>query len=141
MRDSKTTLYIKIFINFLFVIAVALFLVFVFPKLLSFFMPLVIGWVVSLIANPLVHFLEKKVKLLRKHSTFIIIVVVIVAIVAIMALISVLIFKEAKELANDLPNLIKSTGESSLIFLIISIIKPRGFPKVCVRQLLISWLE
>jgi sporulation integral membrane protein YtvI len=64
---------------------------------------------VSLIANPLVRFLEKRVKLLRKHSTFIIIVSVIIIIVAIMVLISVLLFKEAKELMNDLPMMIEST--------------------------------
>ena len=44
-------------------------------------MPFVIGWIISMIANPLVKFLEKRVKILRKHSSAIIIVVVIAAVV------------------------------------------------------------
>ena len=43
-------------------------------------MPFVIGWMVAMIANPLVRFMEKKVKILRKHSSAIIIVVVIAAV-------------------------------------------------------------
>ncbi len=109
MKESKAIVYIKIFINFIFAIAVGIFTFFIFPKLLSFFMPLVIGWIVSLIANPLVKFLEKRVKLVRKHSSFIIIVSVIIIIVAIIVLLSVLLFKEAKELMNDLPLMIEST--------------------------------
>lgn len=109
MKESKLIIYIKILINFIFLIMIGIFTFLLFPKLISFFMPLIIGWIVSLIANPLVRFLEKRVKLLRKHSTFIIIVSVIIIIVAIMVLISVLLFKEAKELMNDLPMMIEST--------------------------------
>lgn len=110
MKESKSTIYIKILINFLFMIAVVLFLFLLLPRLLGFFMPVVVGWVVSLMANPLVHFLEKKVRLLRKHSTVIIIVVVILAITGVMALVSMLIFKEAKELVTDL-TLLDSTSK------------------------------
>ncbi|MDD3173401.1 MAG: sporulation integral membrane protein YtvI [Herbinix sp.] len=110
MKESRS-IYVKILINFLFIITVALFMFLVLPKLLSFFMPLVVGWVISLIANPLVHFLEKRVKLLRKHSSFIIIVTVILAIVGIMTLLSILIFKEAKELMTDFPAIVEDTGE------------------------------
>lgn len=38
-------------------------------RLLAFFAPFVIGWIVAMIANPLVRFLEKKIKLVRKHSS------------------------------------------------------------------------
>lgn len=110
MEDSKLITYIKIIINFTIAIAFALFLIFPFPHLLSFFMPFVIGWIISLLANPLVHFLEKRVKLLRKHSTVIIIVTVILLIVGILTLIGVLIYKEAKELMDDLPGLVDRIG-------------------------------
>lgn len=40
------------------------------PKSLSYFMPFVIGGIIAWIANPLVRFLEHKVKIRRKYSTF-----------------------------------------------------------------------
>ena len=46
------------------------------PKLLKFFMPFVIGWIIAMIANPLVRFLESRVRLLRKHSSMIRVVAV-----------------------------------------------------------------
>ncbi len=110
MKETKLMVYLKILVNFLLVIAFALFLIFVLPHLIGFFMPFVIGWIVSLMANPLVHFLEKRVKLLRKHSTVIIMVTVILLIVGMMTAISILIYREAKELTNDLPALVNSTG-------------------------------
>jgi sporulation integral membrane protein YtvI len=111
MKDSKIKVYIKILINFIFAIAVVLFLFLLLPKFLGFFMPFVIGWIVSMIANPMVRFLEKRVKLLRKHSSAIIIVVVILAIVGVAALLIAIIIKEGKELINDLPGIIDNAGK------------------------------
>lgn len=111
MKDSKLKIYIKILINFVLVILAALFIFLVLPKLLGFFMPFLIGWIVSLIANPLVRFLEKRVKLLRKHSSAIIIVVVIIAIIGVAALLIAIIIKEGKQLLNDLPAIVDQAGD------------------------------
>lgn len=74
---KKSTKYLKIAMDFL-VYALVLFLgCYLIPKIIVFFIPFVVGWVIALIANPLVRFLEKKVKILRKHSSAIIIVVVL----------------------------------------------------------------
>jgi sporulation integral membrane protein YtvI len=108
MRHDKLILYLKIVINFTFIILLALFLFLVFPKLISFFLPFIIGWIVSLIANPLVHFLEKKIKLRRKHSSAIIIVAAIIFIVGTSALLIAALVKEATELSNELPAIIES---------------------------------
>ena len=37
------------------------------------FMPFVIGWLLSMLANPLVRFLERKLCLVRKHSSMVIV--------------------------------------------------------------------
>ena len=103
-------MYIKIVVNALVAIGIALFLFLVFPKLLGFFLPFVIGWIVALIANPLVKFLEKKVKILRKHSSAIIIVMVIAAIVGVIYLLIAMLIRESKQLAGDLPNILEQTG-------------------------------
>lgn len=111
MKESKGLTYIKIIINFVLFILTALLLLLVLPKLLSFFMPIIIGWIVSLIANPLVQFLEKRVKLLRKHSSIIIIFSVIIVIVGLMILIGALIIKEAKQLMDNLPVIINEYSQ------------------------------
>lgn len=51
------------------------------PRLLAFFMPFVIGWIVSMIANPLVRFLEKRIKLVRKHGSMLLIVAVLALVI------------------------------------------------------------
>jgi sporulation integral membrane protein YtvI len=130
MKESKGLTYVKIIINFIFIIMVALFLFLVLPKFIVFFMPVIIGWVVSLIANPMVHFLEKRVKLLRKHSSFIIIVTVIIVIVGIMILLSALILKEAKQLIDNLPTIMSEFSakftETSIYFKEKTSVLPSG---------------
>jgi len=71
-------------------------------------MPFVIGWIVAMIANPLVMFLEKRAKLLRKHSSAIIIVVVLAAIVGATYLLILLLFEETKSLINNWDSILNS---------------------------------
>ena len=81
MHLKQSTKYLKIFCNLAWALAVLLAIVFLLPKLLIFFMPFVIGFILSLIANPLVRFLEKKLKIKRKYGSMLIIVFVIAAVV------------------------------------------------------------
>ena len=103
---KRVLLYSKIFANYLIFIAGALLLIFVLPKLLSFFMPFVIGWIIAMIANPLVHFLEKRVKIHRKHSSVIILGLVIALIIGVCTLIITLLVREVRELTSDFPNML-----------------------------------
>ena len=59
--------YLKILCNLAAFILILFCLIFILPKLIVFFMPFVIGFILSLIANPLVRFLEKKLKIKRKY--------------------------------------------------------------------------
>lgn len=73
------------------------------PKLLKFFMPFVIGWIIAMIANPLVRFLESRVKLLRKHSSMLIVVAVLALIIGLGYFLISRLVMQAAELAKDLP--------------------------------------
>jgi sporulation integral membrane protein YtvI len=73
--------YLKLLANILFAVLVFLAIFYLGPKVLSFFMPFVIGWLISMIANPLVRMLEKRLKIVRKHSSMMIIILVLVVIV------------------------------------------------------------
>ena len=108
---QRVLLYIKIITNFVIAIVIGLLLILVLPKLLSFFMPFIIGWIIAMIANPLVHFLEKKVKLHRKHSSAIILVLVIAVIIAVLSLLVWIIFREVRDLIEDWPEIVKNIKE------------------------------
>lgn len=80
---KQSTKYLKILCNFITALFVLLLVFFIIPKVLVYFMPFVVGFVFSLIANPIVKFLEKKIKIKRKYGSVLMIALVIGAIVFI----------------------------------------------------------
>lgn len=103
--------YLKIFTNFA-VLVLGLFLAFyIGPKLAFFFMPFLIGWIIAMIANPLVKFLEKKVRILRKHSSMAIIIIVLGLIIVGGYFGIAKIVKEAGEFVSNAPALYKELKE------------------------------
>ena len=76
MRDTRIR-FAKIIVNLVLFILGVLFFVFVMPGMLGFFMPFVVGWIISLMTNPLVKFLEKRIKIKRKAGSAVVIIVVI----------------------------------------------------------------
>jgi len=78
---KRSVKYLKILCNLAAFVLVLFCLIFILPKIIVFFMPFVIGFILSLIANPLVRFLEKKLKIKRKYGTFLTIVLVIALLV------------------------------------------------------------
>ena len=73
------------------------------PKLLGFFMPFVIGWIIALIANPLVKFLERHLKLVRRHGSMVIIVGVLILVIGLLYLAVVWTYTEMAGFVKDLP--------------------------------------
>lgn len=75
---------------------------------IDFFMPFVIGWVIAMIANPLVRFAERKLKIVRKHTSMVIIILVIGAIVGIGYLLGAKIVHEIADLMQQMPTISQS---------------------------------
>lgn len=75
------------------------------PKLLRFFMPFVIGWLIALIANPLVRFLEKRLKIVRKHSSAVIVIGVLAGVILGCYFIITRLTMETVRFIKDLPDL------------------------------------
>lgn len=100
--------YIKIGLNLLVAVGILVFVVFVVPKLLIFLMPFVVGWIIATIANPLVRFFEKRLKIVRKHGTAIVIVLVLAIIVLISYGVIGKIVTESMEFVKDFPIYMKS---------------------------------
>lgn len=74
-------IYKKAIVNVLFSIAVVILILFLVPKVWTYFLPFLIAWVIAACASPIVQFLEKKIKLKRKMGSVLVIVAVIAAIV------------------------------------------------------------
>ena len=56
-------------VNIGFFLVKVLLLVFEGPPAIRFFMPVIVGWIIAQIANPLVQFLEKRLHIVRRHSS------------------------------------------------------------------------
>lgn len=78
------------------------------PKILVFFMPFVVGYIISAIANPPVRFLEKHLKIVRKHSSAIIIIGVLAVVILLLYLAVVKIGEEVVHLISNLPEIYES---------------------------------
>lgn len=78
--------YLRLVLNILIPFMGWVFLCLLGPKLLRFFMPFVIGWIIALIANPPVRFLERRLKLVRKHSSILIVVLVLAMVIGLLYL-------------------------------------------------------
>lgn len=81
---KRWEIYLDIIMELLVILAGALLLIFVLPKTLAFLWPFVAGWIISMIAHPVIEYLEKKVKLPKKFGSAILIAVVITAIIAVL---------------------------------------------------------
>lgn len=99
MQDNK--IYARIFVNFLLAIGTVLFIFFFLPKVLKFFMPFVIALIISSIANPFIRFMEKKIKMVRKHSSAIMIVLVLGGVVGLLYLLIAFLVKQVINLYED----------------------------------------
>ena len=68
MEETGWKHYLRLILNIVIPLTGWLLICLLGPKLLKFFMPFVIGWVIAMIANPLVRFLERRVKLVRRQG-------------------------------------------------------------------------
>ena len=100
--------YWKATVNLLIAVVICCTVVFVVPRIFVFFMPFVIGWIIAMIANPLVRFFEEKLKIRRKAGSAFVIIAVIAAILLIGYIAVAKIVEELSGFMATLPVLMKS---------------------------------
>ena len=93
----------KLVVNIVISLVILLLCIFLVPRLVLFFMPFVIGWIISCIANPLVVFLERKLKIRRKAGTVVVIVVVIAAVIGIGYGLGVILWRQISGFVEEIP--------------------------------------
>ena len=97
--------YVKAILNLLTAVALLLLAVLLLPWLLRFFMPFVIGWIIAMIANPLVHLFEQKIKIRRKAGSAIVIIAVLAGVILLGYFLVARLVTEGAAFLSDLPEL------------------------------------
>lgn len=82
--------------------------IFLGPRLLRFFMPFVVGWILALLANPLVRFLERRVKLVRRHGSMLIIIAALAIVIGLFYGAGLLFYREMGSFLADAPEIYQS---------------------------------
>lgn len=102
MKQSVKT-YIKVILNLLTALVILLLCIFLLPKCIVFFMPFIIGWIISLIASPVVRFFEEKLKVRRKGASVIVIVAVLACVILLVYAVGSKLVREGINFINELP--------------------------------------
>ena len=97
--------YLRLVMNIVFPVIGWLLALWLGPKLLKFFMPFVIGWIIAMLANPLVRFLERRGRLVRRHSSIVIVVAALALVVVLIYLIVTRTMSFLWAFFKDLPQL------------------------------------
>lgn len=95
--------YCKASVNIAIAVVLLLLVIFLLPRMLSFFMPFVVGWIIAWIASPMVRFFEEKIKLKRKAGSAFVIIAVIGLIIFLMHLLITALVGQLDGMLNDLP--------------------------------------
>lgn len=101
--DERKELHKRIWTNLLVSLAILLAVIFIGPRLISFFMPLIIAWILATIVNPIVVFLENKIKIMRKHGSAIVIVLVLLMVGSVIYMAIHALIVQIALLVQDLP--------------------------------------
>lgn len=105
MSDKK--IYLRIVLNLFVTVALSVLALIFLPRILTFFFPFVVAFLLSLIANPVIRFMDKKIRIKRKFGSAILIFVVVGALFGLLYLLGSLILTQASNLVQDIPRLAK----------------------------------
>jgi len=109
-KSSRRT-YLKVFVNLGIMLTIVLVCFFVVPRVIVFFMPFVIGYLISLVASPLVKFFEKQFKIQRRASSAFVVIAVIAVVILAAYLVGSKLVEETADFARELPEMWESIQE------------------------------
>lgn len=98
---------LKVLMNLGIALVILLLVIFLLPKVLVFFSPFLVGYVIAMIASPIVRFFEEKLKIKRKAGSVVVIVAVIGLVIFGVYFIGAKLVNEIIALLEDLPNMWK----------------------------------
>lgn len=102
---GDTRPYWKVLVSLVFSLTATVLFIYVGIKAIFYFMPFVIGWILSVIAGPLVTFLEKKLKIMKRLGSAITIILVLALCTGLIYLIISQIWEEISVLIRNFPSM------------------------------------
>ena len=102
---GDTRPYWKVLVSLVFSLTATVLFIYVGIKAIFYFMPFVIGWNLSVIAGPLVTFLEKKLKIMKRLGSAITIILVLALCIGLIYLIISQIWEEISVLIRNFPSM------------------------------------
>lgn len=108
IRNKGYRYYTKLLLNLAVPLCVILLCVFILPRLAMYFLPFVLAYVIAMIANPAVSFLQRRISIKRTHSSALIVVVVLLLIITIIYWSITAIIGLAISIINDIPSYIQN---------------------------------
>ena len=112
MEESKGRKAIRLTLNIALPLLLLLIIILWGGKAVSIGMPFIIGWLLYLIANPLVRFLKAKIKLSRKHGSAIVIILVLAVLVVLIYALGSFLISKVSDFLRSLPSLYTSAASS-----------------------------
>ena len=103
LHDTRP--YWKVIVSLTFSLIATILFIYVGFRLLGFFMPFVIGWFISYIASPIVNWLEKRVKIVKKLGSALIIIAVLGAVGILVYFIGSKLWREIASLIQNMPKM------------------------------------
>lgn len=104
MNQTKER-YIKVLLNLSIALVILLLVIFLLPKVLVFFAPFLTGYVIALIASPIVRFFEEKLKIRRKAGSAFVIVAVIALVILVVYVVGAKLVEQIIGLTASLPDM------------------------------------
>ena len=102
---GDTRPYWKVLVSLVFSLTATVLFIYVGIKAIFYFIPFVIGWILSVIAGPLVTFLEKKLKVMKRLGSAITIILVLALCIGLIYLIISQIWEEISVLIRNFPSM------------------------------------
>ena len=102
---GDTRPYWKVLVSLVFSLTATVLFIYVGIKAIFYFMPFVIGWILSVIAGPLVTFLEKKLKIMKRLGSAITIILELALCIGLIYLIISQIWEEISVLIRNFPSM------------------------------------
>ncbi len=112
--------YWKVLVSLIFSLTATFLFIFIGLKGIFYFMPFVIGWFLSFVANPLVIWLERRLKIKKKLGSAIIIILVLTVFVTVIYFAVSRLWSEAVSLSRDIPQMYREIEKG------LSVIGERG---------------
>lgn len=108
--------YLKAIVNICYTVILLLLCLKLLPRLLAFFSPFIIGWIIASLASPIVHFCEEKMKIRRKAGSAFVIILAICLIVFLLYTVIDILVSELSGFSVFLPELWNNINSEILSF-------------------------